>query len=88
MGFKGQVFLSHGKSNSRGILTAYFRTETFSVKKQQIEKDIGILIHDVFNNDSGYILINLYHAIIEKEQIDILSNLFEPPEEFDANSKR
>ena len=33
--FKGPVFLSHGKSNSCGILIAYFGIGKFIVKKQQ-----------------------------------------------------
>ena len=33
-------FFSYGKSNSCGILTAYFWLETFTVKKQQIDKEV------------------------------------------------
>ena len=33
-GFKSHVFFSHGKTNSCGVLTAYFGKETFNVKKQ------------------------------------------------------
>ena len=32
--FHGQVFFSHGKTNSCGVLIAYFQTEKFTVKKQ------------------------------------------------------
>ena len=62
---------SQGKSNSRAILTAYFGTETFTVKKQQTDKESRILIIDIFNNNSEYILINLYHANSEKQSKSI-----------------
>ena len=72
--FKSRIFFSHGKSNSCGILIAFFGTGTFTVKKQQTDKEGRILILDVSINDSEYILINLYNANTENEQIDVLSS--------------
>ena len=37
--FIGHVFFSHGKTNSCGVLTAYFEKETFNVKKKQQKTD-------------------------------------------------
>ena len=37
--FHGKVFFYHGKINSCGVLTAYFGTEKFTFKKQQIDRD-------------------------------------------------
>ena len=65
--FHGKVFYSHGKTNSCGVLLAYFGTEKFTVKKQQTDLNGRILILDVSINDSEYILINLYNANTEKE---------------------
>ena len=45
------------------------------------------MILDVSVSDSEYILINLYNANIEKEQIDVLNNMFVPLEKFDINKK-
>ena len=73
--FKGQVFFSHGKTNSCGVLTAYLGTETFFVNKQETDKKGRILILDVSFNDSEYILINLYNTSTEKEEIDALNNI-------------
>ena len=39
-------------------------------------------------NDSEYILIHLFNANTEKEQINVLSNLFELLEELDRNPKK
>ena len=74
--FHGKVFFYHGKTNSCGVLIAYFGTEKFTVKKQQTDHNGCILILDASINDSEYILINLYNDNTEKEQIEVLSNLF------------
>ena len=86
--FKGHVFFSHGKTNSCGVLTAYFGKETFNVKKQETDKEGCILILDVSVNDSDYILINLYNANTEKEQINVFSNMFALLKKFDINPKK
>ena len=39
--FKGHVFFSHGKTNSCGVLTAYFRKETFNVKKKELIRKVA-----------------------------------------------
>ena len=64
--FKGHVLFSHGKTNSCGVLTAYFRKETFTIKKRETDKEGRILILDVSVIDSEYILINVYNANNEK----------------------
>ena len=69
----------------------YSGKETFSVKKtnkQETDKEDRILILDVSINDSEYILINLYNANTEKEQIDVLNNMLVLLEKFDTNKKK
>ena len=50
--FKGPIFFSHGKSNSCGVWIAYFGAGTFTVKKQQKDKEGRILILNVSINNS------------------------------------
>ena len=69
--FKGQVFFCHGKTNSCGVLTVDF---------------CRILILNVSINDSEQILIK-YNANAEKDQIDVLNNMFVLLEKFDTNPK-
>ena len=76
---KVQFFFSQEKSNSCGVLIAYFGTGTFTVKNEQSDKEGRIFIVDVSINDSEYIMINLY------EQIDVLSSLSKLLEYFDIN---
>ena len=85
--FKDQVFFSHGKTNSSGALIAYFRKKTFFVNKQKTDKEGRILILDVSINDSEYVLITLHNGNTEKEQIDVLNNMFVLLEKFDINKK-
>ena len=68
--FRGKVFLSHGKTNSCGVLIAYYGTEKFTVKKQQADHSARILTLNVSISDSEYILINLNNANREKEQTE------------------
>ena len=74
--FHGKIFFSHGKTNSCGVLAAFFGTDKFTVKKLHTDHGGRILMLDVSINDSEYILINLCNANTEKEQIEVLSNLF------------
>ena len=69
--FHGKVFFSHGKTNSCGVLIAYCGLKKLPLRNNK-PKDHGgrILIIDVSINDCEYILINLYNANTEKEQIE------------------
>ena len=86
--FHGKVFFSHGKTNSCGVLIAYFGTEKITVKIQQTDHSGRILILDVSINNSKCILINLYNANIEKELIEVLNNLFALLKTFDNNPNK
>ena len=59
----------------------------FFSKKKETDKEGHVLILDVSINDSEYILINLFNANTEKEQIDVLNNMFELLEKFDKIQK-
>ena len=83
--FHGKIFFSHGKSILCDVLIAYLGTEKFAVKKQQSDHSGRILILNVSINDFEYILINLYNANTEEEQIEVWSNLFARLETFDIN---
>ena len=69
------------------LVVSYFGKETFNVKKRETDKEGRILILDVSVNDSEYILINLYNANTEKEQINVFSNMFALLKKFDINKK-
>ena len=82
------VFFPDKETNSCGVLTAYFGKEPFTVKKQETDKEGGILILAVSIDDSEFLLINFYKPNIEIGLIDVLSNILVLLEEFDINPKK
>ena len=78
--FKGKRFFSHGQSNSCGVAIGFTSFTSFgftsfeaSNKKQDGSSRIKIL--DVKVSDNGFLLINLYNANTESEQLNTLSTL-------------
>ena len=75
--FNVPVFYSHGTSQSCGVLIAYFGNLNFSVNKQVGDKNGRILILDVNIDEIRYVLVNIYNANTEVEQVQVLSKLNE-----------
>ena len=73
--FKGQAFFSHGTSNYRGVLIAYLGSKSFVVKNKRNDDTGRILILDASSGGTDYILVNIYKANTETEQIKVLNNL-------------
>ena len=73
--FKGQVFFSDGTFNSRGVLIAYLGSKSFVVKNKRNDDAGRILILDASIDGTDYILVNIYNANTETEQIKVLNNL-------------
>ena len=73
--FIGQVFFSHGASNSGGVLIAYLGSRAFVVKNKRNDDAGRILILDVTIDDTDYFLVNIHNANTEPEKIKVLNNL-------------
>ena len=73
--FKGQVFFWHGTSNSRGALIAYLGSKSFIVKNKRNDDAGRILILDISIDDTDCILVNIYDANTDTEQIKVLNDL-------------
>ena len=73
--FNGQVFFSHGTPNSRGVLTAYLGSKSFVVKNKGNDVAGRILILGTSIDGTDYILVNIYNANTETEQIKVFDNL-------------
>lgn len=78
--FSWSVFFSHRNTNSCSIITAYFGTEKFTVKRKTNRSG-----RPYFNSRC---LTNLYNANTEREQIEVLSNLFALLTTFDINPNK
>ena len=60
--FKSQIHYSYGKSNSCGVLIAFFSTIFHTVRKKASDKHERIPIIEALIDDSEFISINLYNA--------------------------
>ena len=75
--FNVPVFYTYGTSQSSGVLFAYFGNLNFSVNKQVGDKNGRILILDVNKDEIRYVLVNIYIATSEVEQVQVLRELSE-----------
>ena len=84
--FAGQIFFSHGSTNSRGVMIGYHENENFNAKKISRDKDGRILIINAEIGDDAFVLINFYNSNTEKEQLKTLSTLEQLLDEFSIES--
>ena len=73
--FNGDLFFSHGKTNSCGVLVGFYGNIKYFVKKKLSDKSGRILALDVTINGTEYLLINLYNENTKSEQLNILESL-------------
>ena len=73
--FNGNLFFSHGKTNSCGVLVGFYGNINYFVKKKLSDNSGRILALDVTINGTEYLLINLYNGNTESEQLNILESL-------------
>ena len=68
---------SHGESDSRGVLIAFMEALSFQIENEIKDKNGRILILQVTIQGSNYILINIYNANTEQQQLTVLNQLDE-----------
>ena len=66
---------SHAPSNSCGVLIAFYGNQDITVKKKLSDKKRRVLVLDTRIDDSDFLLINIYNANTEKEQVSVLNEL-------------
>ena len=81
----GEIYFSHGTSNSTGCAIAF--SKKFSVKiVSQSRDDFGrLLILESVINDEHFLLINLYNANTESDQLSVLEMLTSKLDTLDYN---
>ena len=73
--FGGQLFFSHGKTNSCGVAIGFVGTKALNILNIKRD-DLGrILVIEVKTDDSVFVLINIYNANTESEQLLTLNDL-------------
>ena len=73
--FDGNLYYSHRKSNSRGVLIGLSGNKTFPVKKHLCDENGRILILERLIDGSEFILINFYNTNTESKQIQTFNEL-------------
>ena len=70
--FEGQLFFSHGKTNSCGVAIGFVGKKALNILN--IKHNLGrILVIEVKIDDSVFVLINIYNANTESEQLHTLN---------------
>ena len=72
---KDKIYYPHGKTNSWGVLIVFYGNLNICVKNKVNDNDGRVLILEATIYGSDYLLINLYNANSEKEQLTTLKNL-------------
>ena len=73
--FKGELFFSHGKTNSCGVAIGYFGSQQFTIESKKTDNGGRILVLEASLEDKKYILINIYNSNTESEQMETLEHL-------------
>ena len=72
---KANWFLSHGTTNSCGVMIVYSGSSKIKVNRIKNDNQGRILIVDADIDEETFALINLYNANTETEQIKTMSSL-------------
>ena len=67
--FKKELFFSHRKTNSCGVLIGIIEKRSFKLLKKKNDENGRLLILEAMIDDGVFILINLYNPNIEIEQV-------------------
>ena len=81
--FEGQLFFSHGKTNSCGVAIGFVGTKALNILNIKRDNLGRILVIEVKIDDSVFVLINIYNANTESEQLHTLNDLINILETFE-----
>lgn len=85
----GDMYFSHGTSNSTGCAIAFSKNFPVKILNQAKDDNGRLLILEVSLNDEKFLLINLYNANAELDQLTVLDLLNSTLDglDFDVNCK-
>ena len=73
--FEGQLFFSHGKTNSCGVAIGFVGTKALNILNIKRDNLGRILVIEVKIDDSVFVLINIYNVNTQPEQLYTLNDL-------------
>ena len=71
----GDIYFSHGTSNSTGCAIAFSKDFSVKIVNQSKDNDGRLLILEAIINNKKFLLINLYNANTESDQLTVLDEL-------------
>ena len=83
----GQIMFSDGSNDSRGVLIAFHEGLHFTVEKEINNSKGRIFILKIIIQNSKYLLINLYNANTEQQQVDTIEDVSSMPDQIDLDSE-
>ena len=81
----GQIFFSHGKSNSCGVFIPFFGSKSVTITKEISDNNGSKLVLQVKIDDEIYLLVNLYNSSTELDQLETLHGFETIFLKFDVN---
>ena len=82
----GDIYFSHGTSNSTGCAIAFSKDFSIKIVNQSKDNDGRLLILEAIINDKKFLLINLYNANTESDQLTVLDVLTSKLDGLDLNA--
>ena len=65
----GNLYFSHGKTNSGGVAIGYVGSKSFVLANQTADKNGRLLLIEAIVNDVRSVLINIYNCNTESQQL-------------------
>ena len=65
----GNIYFSHGKTNSRGVAIAYVGSKSFVLANQSADKNGRLLLIEVIVDDVKFVSINICNCNTEYNNI-------------------
>ena len=81
--FEGQLFFSHGKTNSCGVAIGFVAKKALNILNIKRANLGRILVIEVKIDQSDFVLINIYKANTDSEQLHTLKDLINILENFE-----
>ena len=84
--FQGQIFFSHGTTNSCGVMIGFLGNKKINYNKIRMDNNDRIIFLEAEIDDEIFLLINLYNPNTEREQVKTLYELEQMLDIFSFNS--
>ena len=86
--FEGQLFFSHGKTNSCGVAIGFVGAKTVNILNIKRDNLECIFVIRIKIDDSVFVLINIYNTNTKPEQLHTLNDLMNILETFEDTQKK